>query len=56
MAIEELGRALVPGAFLPTVLASAVLMADGAAAGRLGKLLASLADGSRAGAVGLAPG
>ena len=55
IATEELGYALAPGAFLPTVLASAALMADGAAAGRLGKLLASLADGSRAGAVSLAP-
>jgi len=55
IATEELGCALAPGAFLPTVLASAALMADGAAAGRLGKLLASLADGSRAGAVSLAP-
>src|SRR6185312_12257685 len=55
IATEGLGCALAPGAFLPTVLASAALMADGAAAGRLGKLLASLADGSRAGAVSLAP-
>jgi 3-oxochol-4-en-24-oyl-CoA dehydrogenase len=35
VAAEELGRALVPGAFLPTVLASAVLTANGTAeAGR----------------------
>ncbi len=52
VALEELGRALVPGAFLPTVLASAVLGASGAA----GKLVAGLADGSRTGAVCLASG
>jgi 3-oxochol-4-en-24-oyl-CoA dehydrogenase len=50
VALEELGRALVPGAFLPTVLASSVLVA----AGGSGKLVAGLADGSRAGAVALA--
>jgi 3-oxochol-4-en-24-oyl-CoA dehydrogenase len=48
--IEELGRALVPGGYLPTVLTSAVLVA----AGVTGKLVAGLADGSRAGAVALA--
>jgi 3-oxochol-4-en-24-oyl-CoA dehydrogenase len=52
VALEELGRALVPGAFLPTVLASAALVS----AGVTGKLLASLADGSRPGAVSLAGG
>ncbi len=52
VALEELGRALVPGAFLPTVFASAVLVS----AGEAGKLVAGLADGSRAGAVGLAAG
>jgi 3-oxochol-4-en-24-oyl-CoA dehydrogenase len=52
VALEELGRALVPGAFLPTVFASAALA--GAAAG--GKLLTGLADGSKTGAVGLAAG
>src|SRR6266516_1034624 len=52
VALEELGRALVPGAFLPTVLASAVITAAGAP----GKLLAGLADGSRAAAVALAEG
>jgi 3-oxochol-4-en-24-oyl-CoA dehydrogenase len=57
LALEELGRALVPGAFLPTVLASAALastapaVADGTA-----KLLAGLADGSATGAVSLAAG
>jgi alkylation response protein AidB-like acyl-CoA dehydrogenase len=52
VALEELGRALVPGAFLPTVFASAALVA----AGVTGKLVAALADGSKAGAVGLAAG
>ena len=52
VALAELGRALVPGAALPTVLASAVLTA----AGVTGKLVAGLADGSKAGAVGLADG
>ena len=52
VALEELGRALVPGAFLPTVFASAVLVA----AGVTGKLVTGLADGSKAGAVGLAAG
>jgi 3-oxochol-4-en-24-oyl-CoA dehydrogenase len=52
VAIEELGRALVPGAFLPTVFASAALVA----AGETGKLVTGLADGSRAGAVGLVAG
>src|SRR6266487_938713 len=57
VAIEELGRALVPGGCLPTVFASAALAAAGpAAAGPAGKLLAGLADGSAAGAVSLAPG
>src|ERR1700749_462040 len=46
IATEELGRALAPGAFLPTVLASAALMADGAAAGRLGKVLGSPGGGA----------
>jgi 3-oxochol-4-en-24-oyl-CoA dehydrogenase len=52
VALEELGRALVPGAALPTVLASAVLTM----AGVNGKLVVGLADGSRAGAVCLADG
>jgi 3-oxochol-4-en-24-oyl-CoA dehydrogenase len=52
VAVEELGRALVPGAFLPTVWASAAL----AAAGVTGKLVTGLADGSKTGAVGLAAG
>ena len=65
VALEELGRALVPGAFLPTVLASAVLadalastaLADAApAAAGIAKLLAGLANGSATGAVSLAAG
>src|SRR6202034_2375669 len=52
VAIEELGRALVPGAFLPTVFASAAL----AGAGVTGKLVTGLADGSETGAGGLVGG
>jgi alkylation response protein AidB-like acyl-CoA dehydrogenase len=52
VALEELGRALVPGGFLPTVLASAALLAGGGPP----KLIAGLADGSITGAVSLAPG
>jgi alkylation response protein AidB-like acyl-CoA dehydrogenase len=52
VAVAELGRALLPGGYLPTVLASAVL----AAAGADGKLVTSLADGTRCGAVSLAAG
>src|SRR5215475_14350078 len=54
IAAEELGRALVPGAFLPTVLASAILHGDGADA--LNGLVKDLAGGTLTGAVGLAPG
>src|SRR5262249_57250244 len=46
---EELGRALAPGPFVPTIIASAVINA----AGRQGlteKYLPGLADGSLAGA------
>jgi len=56
VALEELGRALVPGAYLPTVFASAALATADATADVTGKLLAGLADGSAAGAVSLAPG
>ncbi len=52
VALEELGRALVPGAFLPSVFASAALVGAGAG----GKLLTGLADGSKTGAVGLVAG
>jgi alkylation response protein AidB-like acyl-CoA dehydrogenase len=70
VAAEELGRSLLPGPFIPTVLASAVLAdgplagsgqpADGVAAvgavtaSQVSKLIASLADGSKTGAVSLA--
>src|ERR1022692_3151379 len=57
LALEELGRALVPGACLPTVLASAVLADVALAATEVtGKLLAGLADGSACGSVSLAAG
>jgi alkylation response protein AidB-like acyl-CoA dehydrogenase len=55
VALEELGRVLLPGAFLPTVLASAVL-AESARSGRTGLLLAKLADGSLTAAVCLSDG
>jgi alkylation response protein AidB-like acyl-CoA dehydrogenase len=53
--LEELGRALAPGPFLPTVLASA-LVARGGSAGARQRLLPALADGAQVGAVGLAAG
>src|SRR3984957_2870282 len=60
VALEELGDALIPGGFLPTVLASSVLASSGPArsggAGETQKLLAGLADGSRSGAVALDAG
>ncbi|GGT56238.1 acyl-CoA dehydrogenase [Actinomadura citrea] len=49
--LEELGRAVAPGPFLPTVLASAVLDRAGHT-----EHLPSLADGSTVGAVGLDAG
>ena len=50
--VEEMGRAIAPGPFVPTVIASAVLVAagDDAAAARF---LPGLADGSTLGAVAL---
>lgn len=46
--VEELGYALTPGAFLPTVLASAVMAAAGVTGkDAVSKLLAGLADGSK---------
>ncbi len=50
VALEELGRALLPGGHLPTVLASAVLAEAKSACG---SPLAGLADGSLAGTVAL---
>ena len=50
--VEQLGRAVAPGAFVPTVVASAVLVA--AAPDELAsKLLPGLADGSTCAAVAL---
>src|SRR6516165_5412477 len=62
VATEELGRGLFPGAFLPTVLASAILAAaatagaDAADSGVLESLVKGLASGTLTGAVALAPG
>src|SRR5438045_1237373 len=59
VATEELGRALLPGAFLPTVWASAVLAStglDAAPDATAEHYLAGLADGSLTGAVVLAGG
>jgi alkylation response protein AidB-like acyl-CoA dehydrogenase len=49
--VEQMGRALAPGPFVPTVVASAVLAAVGGDAAKAH--LPALADGSRAGAVAL---
>ncbi|WP_106397657.1 acyl-CoA dehydrogenase [Actinocorallia populi] len=49
VAVEELGRAMAPGPFVPTVLASALLAGSSAA----GEHLPALADGSRTAAVAL---
>jgi 3-oxochol-4-en-24-oyl-CoA dehydrogenase len=54
IAAEELGRALVPGAFLPTALASAILHRAGDDA--LNGLVKDMAGGTLTGAVGFAPG
>ncbi|OBK28837.1 acyl-CoA dehydrogenase [Mycobacterium asiaticum] len=50
--IEELGRAVAPGPFLPTVIASAVIAQDGTA-DQQARLLPGLIDGTVTGAVGL---
>jgi alkylation response protein AidB-like acyl-CoA dehydrogenase len=50
--LEELGRAMAPGPFLPTTLASALLVACGDDAA-CDAFLPGLADGSLVGAVGL---
>jgi alkylation response protein AidB-like acyl-CoA dehydrogenase len=53
--VEEMGRAIAPGPFVPTVLASAVI--DATADGETKKqLLPGLADGSVTGAVALGGG
>ncbi|HEY6275557.1 MAG TPA: acyl-CoA dehydrogenase [Streptosporangiaceae bacterium] len=54
IAVEELGRALLPGGFLPTVLASAVLAQ--ARTDELHGLVKDMAAGTLTGAVGLAAG
>jgi 3-oxochol-4-en-24-oyl-CoA dehydrogenase len=53
--VEELGRAVAPGPFVPTVIASAVIAAAGSPALKA-RLLPGLADGSIVGAVGLGDG
>src|SRR3954453_17271231 len=50
--LEELGRAVTPGPFVPTVIASAFIAAAGDGALQ-SKLLPGLADGSRIGGVAL---
>ncbi|MCU1401549.1 MAG: acyl-CoA dehydrogenase domain protein, partial [Acidimicrobiales bacterium] len=50
--VEELGRAVTPGPFVPTVIASAVLAAIGGDSVK-SRLLPGLADGSLVGAVAL---
>ncbi len=50
--VEELGRAVAPGPFVPTVIASAVIAAAGDDDLR-SRLLPGLADGSTVGAVAL---
>jgi alkylation response protein AidB-like acyl-CoA dehydrogenase len=50
--VEELGRAVAPGPFVPTVIASAVIAAAADDATKA-RLLPGLADGSVAGGVGL---
>src|SRR5580700_6972399 len=50
--VEELGRAVAPGPFVPTVIASAVIEAAGSAEQKA-QLLPGLADGSVFGGVGL---
>jgi alkylation response protein AidB-like acyl-CoA dehydrogenase len=51
--IEELGRAVAPGPFVPTVIASAVIAANGTA-DQQARLLPGLIDGSVTAGVGLA--
>jgi alkylation response protein AidB-like acyl-CoA dehydrogenase len=53
--VEEMGRAMAPGPFVPTVLASAVVSAGATDPGRRA-LLPGLADGTTVGSVALGPG
>ncbi|WP_232524309.1 acyl-CoA dehydrogenase [Nocardiopsis gilva] len=55
VALEELGRALLPGPFLPTVLASAVIAHSGNDDTMRASLLPGLADGTRTAALALGP-
>ncbi|MCO6005976.1 acyl-CoA dehydrogenase [Actinoallomurus purpureus] len=55
VAVEEMGRALAPGPYVPTVLASAVVAAADAPRAHE-ELLGGLAQGARTGAVCLAAG
>ncbi|HZP30541.1 MAG TPA: acyl-CoA dehydrogenase [Acidimicrobiia bacterium] len=50
--VEELGRAVAPGPFLPTVIAAGTV-AEAGGAELCGELLPALADGTRVAAVGL---
>jgi alkylation response protein AidB-like acyl-CoA dehydrogenase len=50
--IEELGRAVAPGPFVPTVIASAVIAKDGSAE-QQSRLLPGLIDGSVVAGIGL---
>jgi alkylation response protein AidB-like acyl-CoA dehydrogenase len=53
--VEELGRAVAPGPFVPTVIASAVIAKDGTAEQK-SRLLPGLVDGTVAAGVGLDAG
>ncbi len=56
VALETLGQAVVPGPFLPSVLASAALLRADESAKARAELLPGLADGTRIGALSLASG
>ena len=56
VAVEVLGRNLVPGPYLPTVLASAALLKADKTAKARKELLPALADGGTTGALALTPG
>jgi alkylation response protein AidB-like acyl-CoA dehydrogenase len=56
VAAGELGRALLPGGYLPSVLASALIATAAPAGEAAASILTGLADGSLTGAVGLGPG
>ncbi|MEU6945538.1 acyl-CoA dehydrogenase [Streptomyces sp. NPDC046316] len=54
--LEEAARALLPGPYLPTVLAAEILRRAAGAADPGAALVAELANGARVGAVALGPG